>query len=103
MNHALVYIFQAIRFLADALNEVNLDVPPLQQPNGLSVTGVTERIGTLCLQVKFVFGHNVTVRFYARSLPKLRAESSATRMILQIREPRLRCRRQKCQSTILGL
>src|SRR5882762_4125111 len=69
MNHALVDTRQTVRFLADAFNLVDLDVPPLEQPSGLPVAGHTERVSTFCLWVKFVFGHNVTVGFYTSSLP----------------------------------
>src|SRR5437660_11900274 len=70
MNHALVDALQTVGFLADAFNLVDLDVPPLEQPSGLPVAGLTERVSTFCLWVKFVFGYHITVGFYARCLSR---------------------------------
>jgi len=65
----LVNAFQAVRFLTDAFDQVNLDVPPLQQSDGLAVTNVPKCIGALRLWMEFVFGYDITIRLHSRRLP----------------------------------
>jgi hypothetical protein len=68
VNQPLVNAFQAVRFLADAFELVDLNKSPLQQPYGLSFARITRCVGTFRFRMKFVFRYNVTVDFYTRGL-----------------------------------
>jgi len=66
---SLVDGFQAVRFLANAFDQVNLDVSPLQQSCRLFLARLAERICTFRFRMKFVFGHNVSEGFHTRGQP----------------------------------
>jgi len=61
VNHSLVNSLQAVRFLADTFNEIDLYMPPLQQSRGLLFAGIARCVGAFRLGMKLVLGHNVTV------------------------------------------
>jgi hypothetical protein len=58
---SFVDVFEAIRFFADAFDQVNLDVPTLKQSNCLAVTNIPKRIGAFRLWMKLVLGYDVTI------------------------------------------
>jgi hypothetical protein len=71
MNQAFPDLFQEIRFFPDVFDRVNADVPPLQQPDRLLPACFSIDIGAFGLGMKFVFGHNIAVRFHPTSIPTL--------------------------------
>jgi hypothetical protein len=58
-----VHVFETIRFLSDAFDQVDLDVSPLQKPSGLPVAQASLCTRTFCLRVKFVLSDNISMRF----------------------------------------
>jgi hypothetical protein len=52
VDHACFNSFEAVRLLADVLDFLDLNMPPLQQPNGPLATGVPVPIGAPWLRMK---------------------------------------------------
>ena len=69
MNQACFDFFQAVRFLADVLDPIDVNVTPLQQSNGLFTASRSVRIGTLRFRMVLVLARNFVIRLHARGLP----------------------------------
>jgi hypothetical protein len=63
-----VHVFETIRFLANALDLVNLDVPSFQESEGLPFARPAKGISTLCFRMKLVFGKNIPISLDANGL-----------------------------------
>lgn len=82
MNHSVVDVLQAVGLLADALDLIDLDVPPLQEPDGLPLLGYLFRFyffSFWALDYKFNFFHLPT----ADNVPTRSYTQPASRVLVQ--------------------
>jgi len=65
MDQPRLNLFQCVRFFADVLDQVHVDVSPLQQTYGLLLADVSLGISALRLRVKLILARDIEIRLDA--------------------------------------